>query len=87
MTDKTIADLIEDRYGLPTEDGRDRPAEGELAAILRHRSHRSFKPDPVPDDLLRVVLAAAFSAPGATSRSRSRTSRSHRICFAAAAGW
>jgi nitroreductase/FMN reductase [NAD(P)H] len=63
MTDKTIADLIEDRFGLPTEDGRDMPAEGELAAILRHRSHRRFKPDPVPDELLRVVLAGAFSAP------------------------
>ena len=63
MTDKTIADLIEDRYGLATEDGHDRPAEGELAATLSHRSHRRFKPDPVSDDLLRVVLAAAFSAP------------------------
>lgn len=63
MTDKTIADLIEDRFGLATEDGRDMPAEGELAAILRHRSHRRFKPDPVPEELLRVVLAGAFSAP------------------------
>ena len=63
MTDKTIADLIEDRFGLPTEDGRDMPANGELAAILSHRSHRRFKPDPVSDELLRVVLAAAFSAP------------------------
>jgi nitroreductase/FMN reductase [NAD(P)H] len=63
MTEKTIADLIEDRFGLPTEDGRDMPAAGELAAILRHRSHRRYKPDPVPDELLRVVLAAAFSAP------------------------
>lgn len=63
MTDKTIADLIEDRFGLATDDGRDMPAEGELAAILRHRSHRRFKPDPVPDELLRVVLAGALSAP------------------------
>src|SRR3546814_5564253 len=60
---KTIADLIEDRFGLPTADGHDMPAAGELASILRHRSHRRFKPEPVPDDLLRVVLAAAFSAP------------------------
>lgn len=63
MTDKTIAELIEDRFGLATDDGRDMAADGELAAILRHRSHRSYKPDPVPDELLRVVLAAAFSAP------------------------
>ncbi|NQW10367.1 MAG: nitroreductase family protein [Alphaproteobacteria bacterium] len=63
MTDKTIADLIEDRFGLPTEDGKDMPAEGELAAILRHRSHRQFTDTPVPDELVRIALAAAFSAP------------------------
>ena len=59
----TIADLIEDRYGMATEDGRDMPAEGELASILTHRTHRRFSPEPVPDSLLRVLLAAAFSAP------------------------
>src|SRR3546814_20580473 len=37
---KTIADLIEDRFGLPTADGHDMPAAGELASILRHRRHR-----------------------------------------------
>lgn len=63
MTDKTIADLIEDRFGLPTEDGRDMPAEGEIAALLSHRSHRRFTDQPVPDDLLRIALAGAFSAP------------------------
>lgn len=64
MTEKkTIADLIEDRFGLPTEDGKDIPAEGELAAILRHRSHRLFADKPVPDELVRIALAAAFSAP------------------------
>lgn len=60
---KTIADLIEDRFGLPSEAGRDMVAEGELASILAHRSHRSFKPDPIADDLLQVLFAAAFSAP------------------------
>lgn len=64
MTEKkTVADLIEDRFGLPTEDGRDMPAEGEIAAILTHRSHRRFKDAPVPDELLRIALAGAFSAP------------------------
>ena len=63
MTEKTIADLIEDRFGLPTEDGRDRPATGEIAAILSHRSHRRFTDDPVPDEVLRIALAGAFSAP------------------------
>lgn len=60
---KTLADLIEARYGLPSDAGRDMPAEGELAHILEHRSHRSYKPDPVPDGLLELLLAAALSAP------------------------
>ncbi|UUX48215.1 nitroreductase family protein [Nisaea acidiphila] len=60
---KTIADLIEDRFGLETEAGRDMPAEGDLANILGHRSHRRYKPDPVPENLLEVLLSAAFSAP------------------------
>ena len=63
MSGKTIADLIQDRFGMPTEDGQDMPAEGEIAALLRHRSHRRFKPDPVPGETLRIALAAAFSAP------------------------
>ena len=60
---KTIADLIEDRFGLPTEAGRDLPAEGELAAILTHRTHRRFTDAPVSDAMLEVLLACAFSAP------------------------
>ncbi|MBO6559763.1 MAG: nitroreductase family protein [Nisaea sp.] len=60
---KTLADLIEDRFGLKTRAGADMPAEGELANILSHRSHRRFKPDPVEDDLLEVLMSAAFSAP------------------------
>lgn len=63
MPNKTIADLIKDRFGLPTEDGEAMPADGELAAILRHRSHRLFADRPVPDELVRIALAAAFSAP------------------------
>jgi FMN reductase [NAD(P)H] len=60
---KTIADLIQDRFGLPTTAGRDRPAEGTVAQLLAHRTHRRYKPDPIPDDVLEVVLAAALSAP------------------------
>jgi nitroreductase/FMN reductase [NAD(P)H] len=59
----TIADLIQDRFGLPTSAGRDLPAEGAVAQILAHRTHRRYRPDPVPDDVLEVVLAAALSAP------------------------
>ena len=55
--------LIEDRFGLPVEAGRNQPAQGELAAILTRRVHRRFRPDPVPDEVLQTVLAAALSAP------------------------
>ncbi|HEX9818879.1 MAG TPA: nitroreductase family protein [Methylomirabilota bacterium] len=60
---KTIADLIEDRFGLPAAAGRALPAEGPVAQLLAHRTHRRYKPDPVPDEILEVVLAAALSAP------------------------
>jgi nitroreductase/FMN reductase [NAD(P)H] len=59
----TIAELIEDRFGLPTQAGADLPAEGTVAQLLAHRTHRRYKPDPVPDDVLEIALAAALSAP------------------------
>ena len=61
--DTTIADLIENRYGIPTETGAKMLAEGELATILNHRTHRRFTDVPVPDEILDILLAAAFSAP------------------------
>jgi nitroreductase len=60
---KTIADLFEARFGLATEVGRAMPAEGTVALLLSHRTQRRYKPDPVPDAVLDVVLAAALSAP------------------------
>jgi len=60
---KTIADLIEYRFGLPSEAGRDTPADGELAAILSHRTHRRYTDQPISEDLLQQVLAAGLSAP------------------------
>ncbi|MGH7534299.1 MAG: nitroreductase family protein [Gemmatimonadales bacterium] len=62
-TRQTIADLIEDRFGLPTEVGRAMPAEGTVAEILSHRIHRRYTTARVPDDVLEIVLAAALSAP------------------------
>jgi len=59
---KTLADLVSYRFGLPSDVGQDRPAEGALAQILNRRSHRRWKEDPVPEDLLRLLLACAFSA-------------------------
>ncbi len=60
---QTIADLIEQRFGLPTQAGRDMPAEGTVAGMLARRSMRRFKPEPVPADLMEIALAAALSAP------------------------
>ena len=60
---RTIADLIQDRFGLPTAAGRDRAAEGPLALLLSHRTQRRYTPDGVPDDVLEMALAAALSAP------------------------
>jgi nitroreductase/FMN reductase [NAD(P)H] len=60
---RTIADLIEERFGLPTETGRGRPAEGTVAQLLSHRTHRRYEPDPIPDETLDIALAAALSAP------------------------
>jgi nitroreductase len=60
---KTVAELIEQRFGLPSEAGRERPAEGELAAILAHRTHRRYTDAPIAEELLQQVLAAGLSAP------------------------
>ena len=59
----TIADLIETRFGLATEAGADRPAEGSLETLLGHRSHRRYRDAPVSDADLEVLLSASFSAP------------------------
>jgi nitroreductase/FMN reductase [NAD(P)H] len=60
---KTIANLIEERFGLPTQAGRGTPAEGAVGLMLSHRVHRRWKPDPIPEETLEIVLAAALSAP------------------------
>ncbi len=58
-----VSELIEERFGLKTDCGTDWEAEGVVATILSHRSHRKYKPDPVPDDMLEALLACAQSAP------------------------
>jgi nitroreductase/FMN reductase [NAD(P)H] len=59
----TLADLIQDRFGLPTASGRTMPAEGTVAQLLSHRTHRRYTNDPIPDEVLEVALAAGLSAP------------------------
>ncbi len=60
---RSLADLIEARFGESTTLGRERPAEGELARILGHRSFRKWRDAPVDDDLLELLFACALSAP------------------------
>src|SRR5262249_57814589 len=60
---KMISDLIEQRFGLPSEAGQDTPAQGELAALLTHRTHRRYTEKPISEDLMQQVLAAGLSAP------------------------
>jgi nitroreductase len=60
---KTLADLIERRFGIPTETGRSWPATGALAQLLSHRVQRAFLDKPIEAETLRILFAAAFSAP------------------------
>jgi nitroreductase len=57
-----LADLIEARFGLASETGRDMAADGVLAQILRRRSYRRFSDEEVPEYMRAILLAAAQSA-------------------------
>lgn len=61
--EQSIAELIERRFGMPAEAGRDRPAQGTIAAMLAHRVHRRFTAQAVAEETMQVLLAAALSAP------------------------
>jgi nitroreductase/FMN reductase [NAD(P)H] len=60
---ETLAASIEARFGLATAAGGERPAEGALATMLGHRTHRRFTERPVDDEMLELILACGFSAP------------------------
>ena len=67
----TLAQLIEQRFGLPSSAGAQMHAKFEygtaaldtVAGLLGHRSMRRFKPQPVAQETLDIALAAALSAP------------------------
>ncbi len=59
----SVNDRIQSRFGLPTEIGKSVEGSETITNILSRRSHRTFKPDIVCQDLLDTLLAAAFSAP------------------------
>ncbi len=59
----TARQLYQDRFGLePKFLGNDALSE-PLTAMLRRRSHRAFRPEKLPDDLLEALLACSQSAP------------------------
>jgi len=60
---ETVSQLIEGRYGLPADVGDAHEANGTLRTLLSHRVCRDYRPDAVPDAVLQLALAAAFSAP------------------------
>lgn len=60
---ETLKDLIAARFAEDLHVGADRPAEGTHAQQLRHRSHRRFKDQAVPDEVLDLLFACALSAP------------------------
>ena len=59
----SINEQVEQRFGLPTEIGKSVAPNKTLSNILAHRSYRSYKLDPVPEELIQVLFASAFSAP------------------------
>ncbi len=61
---QTIAELYTQRFGhdMDAASGDD-DANEVITTLLSHRTHRRFLPDPVPDALMEVLLACAYSAP------------------------
>jgi nitroreductase len=59
---KNLSELIENRFGIPTDVGAQMPADGPLAAILERRTHRQYTDQPIEDELMDVLLACGLSA-------------------------
>ena len=65
MGESDAAALLAARFGEPLQSAGNAPVDvpPAVAALLDRRVTRQYKPDPVPDSLLDVLLAAAQSAP------------------------
>ena len=59
----TLSSLIQTRFGESVDVPETLERNAELTGIASHRSHRAFTSDPVPPEVLRTLLASAFSAP------------------------
>jgi FMN reductase [NAD(P)H] len=55
-------DELRARFGFAVELGGEVPDEPWLRRLLLRRTHRRYAEQPVPDALVRLLLAAAFSA-------------------------
>ena len=61
---QTIAELYGQRFGHDMDAALVQEIGGEVVTtLLSHRTHRRFLPDPVPEQVMEVLLACAFSAP------------------------
>lgn len=60
---KSTAEMLADRYGEEVDFGQDVELEGTVAQILSRGTQRHFTDEPVSEDLLKVLLACAQSAP------------------------
>jgi len=62
----SLADIIAHRYGKGVvgkgDSGRDMPIDDPLAKFILRRTHRRYTDEPISDELLDVLFAAAFSA-------------------------
>jgi nitroreductase len=61
MTANYDAELVA-RFGDGTENSGELPESAGLRRILLRRTHRRYRDRPVPPELLRLLLAAAFSS-------------------------
>ena len=55
-------DELRARFGLDVDPGGEAPDDPWLRQVLMRRTHRRYSDRPVPDALVRLLLAAAFSA-------------------------
>ena len=60
---ETLREMIASRYGRETGIGDNTQENTKLTDFLSRRSIRVYKNDPVPEDLVQVLIACAQSAP------------------------
>jgi nitroreductase/FMN reductase [NAD(P)H] len=67
-----LNEAIEKRFGLPSEIGKTVESNPTLDSILNRRSVREFSDTPIDGDLMKTLLAAAFSAPSKSDLQQAR---------------